>query len=53
LKLFFTGFSHPNLSFKACFCINPTMIVFKDGEMIETLVGLMQKQALKDKLAGY
>lgn len=31
----------------------PTMIVFKDGEIIETLVGLMQKQALKDKLAGY
>lgn len=31
----------------------PTMIVFKNGEIIETLVGLMQKQALKDKLAGY
>jgi len=31
----------------------PTMIVFKNGEIVDTLVGLMQKQALKDKLASY
>lgn len=31
----------------------PTMIVFKNGEIADTLVGLMQKQALIDKLASY
>ncbi len=31
----------------------PTMIVFKNGEIVDTLVGMMQKQALKDKLASY
>jgi thioredoxin 1 len=31
----------------------PTMIVFKNGQVVDTLVGLMQKQALKDKLASY
>lgn len=31
----------------------PTMIVFKNGEIVDTLVGLMQKQALKDKLGSY
>jgi thioredoxin-like negative regulator of GroEL len=29
------------------------MIVFKNGQVVDTLVGLMQKQALKDKLASY
>lgn len=31
----------------------PTMIVFKNGQVVDTFVGLMQKQALKDKLASY
>ena len=31
----------------------PTMIVFKDGEPVDQLVGLMQKGALKEKLAEY
>jgi len=31
----------------------PTMIVFKNGEIVDTLVGLLQKQALTEKLASY
>ena len=31
----------------------PTMIIFKDGEPVDQLVGLMQKGALKEKLAEY
>ncbi len=28
----------------------PTMIIFKDGEKIDQLIGLMQKGAIKEKL---
>ena len=28
----------------------PTMLLFKNGQLVETLVGLMSKAALKDKL---
>ncbi|MBS4761285.1 thioredoxin [Carnobacteriaceae bacterium zg-ZUI252] len=31
----------------------PTMIVFKDGQPVETLVGLRQKEQLEDVLAKY
>ncbi|WP_372713575.1 thioredoxin [Ilyobacter sp.] len=31
----------------------PTMIVFKDGEKVDQLVGLIQKPALKEKLEAY
>lgn len=31
----------------------PTMIIFKNGEMIDTLVGLMQKDVLVEKLSQY
>lgn len=31
----------------------PTMIIFKDGEKVEQLIGLMQKGAIKEKLENY
>jgi len=31
----------------------PTMIVFKDGEKTDQLIGLMQKGAIKEKLEQY
>jgi thioredoxin 1 len=31
----------------------PTMIIFKDGKPVDQLVGLMQKDSLKEKLAAY
>lgn len=31
----------------------PTMMIFKNGELIDTLVGLMQKDVLLDKLSKY
>jgi thioredoxin 1 len=31
----------------------PTMMIFKNGELIDTLVGLMQKDALLEKLSKY
>lgn len=31
----------------------PTMIIFKDGEKVDQLIGLMQKPALKEKLESY
>ena len=31
----------------------PTMILFKGGQVAETLVGMMPKAALKSKLAGH
>lgn len=31
----------------------PTMIIFKNGQIVDTLVGSMQKTVLKDKLATY
>nr|WP_281834164.1 thioredoxin [Propionigenium maris] len=31
----------------------PTMIIFKDGEKIDQLIGLMQKGAIKEKLEQY
>lgn len=31
----------------------PTMILFKDGKVAETLVGMMPKAALKEKLAAH
>jgi thioredoxin 1 len=31
----------------------PTMILFKGGKVVETLVGMMPKAALKAKLAGH
>lgn len=31
----------------------PTMIIFKDGEKVDQLIGLMQKPALKEKLEAY
>jgi len=31
----------------------PTMIIFKDGEKTDQLIGLMQKGAIKEKLEQY
>ncbi len=31
----------------------PTMIIFKDGEKVDQLIGLMQKGAIKEKLEQY
>ncbi len=31
----------------------PTMIIFKDGKPVDQLVGLMQKDSLKEKLSAY
>lgn len=31
----------------------PTLIAFKDGEKVDQLVGLMQKNVLKEKLEAY
>lgn len=31
----------------------PTMIIFKEGEKVEQLIGLMQKGAIKEKLENY
>ncbi|MBZ4683685.1 MAG: thioredoxin 1 [Fusobacteriaceae bacterium] len=31
----------------------PTMYIFKNGEVVDKLIGLLQKEALKDKLAQY
>ncbi len=31
----------------------PTMIIFKDGEKVDQLIGLMQKGNLKEKLEAY
>ncbi|MBH1941940.1 thioredoxin [Mobilitalea sibirica] len=31
----------------------PTMIIFKDGKPVETMVGALSKQALKDKLEAH
>ena len=31
----------------------PTLIIFKDGEVKETMIGLQQKDVLKEKLESY
>lgn len=30
----------------------PTLLLFKDGNLVETMVGVNQKQALKEKIIG-
>ncbi|QUL53494.1 thioredoxin [Paenibacillus tritici] len=30
----------------------PTLLLFKDGKLVETMVGVNQKQALKEKILG-
>lgn len=30
----------------------PTLIIFKDGKAVETMIGLQQKESLKSKLEG-
>lgn len=44
---------YPNLAAEYGIRSIPTMIVFKDGVKVDQLIGLMQKDALKEKLAGY
>ena len=44
---------YPNIAAEYGIRSIPTMIIFKDGEKVEQLIGLMQKGAIKEKLENY
>ena len=44
---------YPNIASEYGIRSIPTMIIFKDGQKVDQLIGLMQKPALKEKLESY